>query len=111
MAVEHVAEGKTADGTSIPEPLEKTKTYFGRYFLQEMGLPTVDTLQPMISIGKLKSELDLIIGVPTVQRSNDEGEVSYFMKMLLSIVNGGGDRKGLGCTTNNRKQKIGLQTL
>ena len=95
MAVEHVAERKTADRTSIPEPLEKTETYFGRYFLQEMGLPIVDTLEPMIRIGKLKSDLDLIIGVPTVQRSNDEGEVSYFMKMLLSIVNGGGDRKGL----------------
>ena len=56
---------------------------------------TVSTFEPMIRIGKLKSELDLIIGVPTVQRSNDEGEVSYFMKTLLSIVTGAGDGKGL----------------
>ena len=95
MAVGNVAQRKMADGRSTPELLEKTETYFGRYFLQEMGLPTVDTLKPMIRIGKLKSELDLIIGVPIVQRFNDEGEVSYFMKMLLSIVTGAGDRKGL----------------
>ena len=95
MAVENVAQRKAVDGTSPPELLEKTGTYFERYFLQDMGLPTVDTLKPMIRIGKLKSELDLIIGIPTVQRSDDEGEVSYFMTMLLSIVTGAGDGKGL----------------
>ena len=56
---------------------------------------TVATLEPMIRIGKLKSDLDLIIGVPTVKRSDNEGEVSYFMKMLSSIVIGAGHRNGL----------------
>ena len=87
--------GETVNDTSTPELVEKNESYFGRHFLQEMGLPYVDTLEPMIRIGKLKSELDLIIGVPTVQRSDDEGEVSYLMNMLLSIVSGAGDRRGL----------------
>ena len=87
--------GETANDTSTPELVEKTESYFGQYFLQEMGLPYVDILEPMIRIGKLKSELDLIIGVPTVQRSDDEGEVSYLMNMLLSIVTGAGESRGL----------------
>ena len=87
--------GETANDTSTPELVEKTESYLGQYFLQEMGLPYVDTLEPMIRVGKLKSELDLIIGVPTVQRSDDDGEVSYLMKMLLSIVTGAGERRGL----------------
>ena len=56
-------------------------------------VPSGATLEPMIRIGKLKSELDLIIGIPTVKRSDDKGEVSYLMKTLSSIVDGAGHRK------------------
>ena len=41
------------------------------------------------------SELDLIIEIPTVKRSDRNGEVSYFMEMLSSIVNEADHRKGL----------------
>ena len=58
-------------------------------------VPSGATLEPMIRIGKLKSDLDLIIGVPTVKRSDDKGEVSYFTQMLSSIVMGAGQRKEL----------------
>ena len=56
-------------------------------------VPSGATLEPMIRIGKLKSGLDLIIGIPTVKRSDDKGEVSYLMKTLSSIVIGAGHRK------------------
>ena len=58
-------------------------------------VPSGATLEPMIRIGKLKSELDIIIGIPTVKRSDGKGEVSYFTDMLSSIVNEADHRKGL----------------
>ena len=82
--------------TSLPEKRTNGSTFVLSFALSYLDhVSTVSFFEPMIRIGKLKSELDLIIGVPTVQRSNDEGEVSYFMKMLFSIVTGAGDGKGL----------------
>ena len=82
--------------TSLPEKRTNGSTFVLSFALSYLDhVSTVSTFEPMIRIGKSKSELDLIIEIPTVKRSDRNGEVSYFMEMLSSIVNEADHRKGL----------------
>ena len=82
--------------TSLPVTRTNGSNFVLPFALSYLNhVSTVATFEPMTRIGKLKSELDLIIGIPTVKRSNGKGEVSYFMEMLSSIVNEADHRKGL----------------
>ena len=82
--------------TSLPVTRSNESNFVLPFALSYLNhISTVSTFEPMIRIGKLKSELDSIIGIPTFKRSDGKGEVSYFMEMLSSIVNEADIRKGL----------------